>query len=213
MIIVLAFLLVMIAIAMLRVASTTSSGDRDSQSWNTKATWSVQQAGARVGGFTSEGTRLYELGVQHIRNRHQSIGSFTIRQVLDQEQAREDQRAQVAEMQQTRRANEAAARAAAEEANFMYGTPDCLVMDKRTVHSSAGDYSWSIVGKITNRCDHDLSYVQVEIGFYDASGALEASGLTNVNNLAAGQTWAFTKRVYETDDPNGRWGITRISGY
>lgn len=65
---------------------------------------------------------------------------------------------------------------------------------------------------MTNRCDHDMGYVQVEFNFFDNSGNQVSSGMVNVNNLSAGQTWAFKKAVYETE-VSGKWQVSGLSGF
>ena len=113
----------------------------------------------------------------------------------------------------TRRQHAAAAARAAEESAMFHGTPDCLVLDKRSLTTESGDYTWYIEGKVKNTCDHDLSYAQVEFNFYDAAGNQESSGLVNINNLGAGETWAFKKPVYETQDGGGKWRVAGLSGF
>jgi hypothetical protein len=215
--------------ALIAIAGCGSNG------WNTKATLDQPAASKRVGGFNDKDATLYRNGVQHIINRHQNIGAFTIGQVVDQERGREAQRAKIQVVLAAQRASaalrqreqrEAAAehqrelaaaaaqrRQEEEDSHLLHGSPSCLILDRRTVHTESGEYTWSIDGKVTNRCDRDLGYVQVSIGFYDASGNLENSGLVNVNNLGAGETWSFKKRVYETTSANGQWGIEKVTGY
>jgi hypothetical protein len=224
---------VMLALSIV-VASTLMAGCA-SKGWDTKATFDQPAASKRVGGFSDEDARLYRNCVQHIQNRHQNIRGLTIRQVVDQERGREKQRSAFAESQRQRQEAAAARRrelvAAAEqrrheiaaaanerrreeeESHLLHGSPGCLVLDRRTVHTESGEYTWYIDGKVTNQCDRDLGYVQVSIGFYDASGNLENSGLANVNNLAAGETWSFKKHVYESTSSDGRWGIEKVTGY
>ena len=189
-----------------------------------KAVASEQRASALSGGFSDDERRLYHAGLQHIYNAHQRLGSFTIAQVIDQEREREQQRAEASQRQRdaaqerAKRAEEARQAAVeahrrAEEANFIHGDPDCLVLDKRTLGTDSDDTTWYIEGKVTNRCDHELGYVQVEINFYDAGGNQESSGLVNVNNLGSGDTWSFKKPVYETTSSGGKWRIAKISGF
>ncbi len=185
--------------------------------WNDKAIWSARSAERRVGGFNSSDRAAYRNGLQHILNAHDKIGSFTIAQVIDDENRRENERASAAARarnQAVARAKAAAAqRAAAEEAHIIHGRPECLTIDRRTVHAVSAEYSWSIVGKLVNHCERDFGYAQVEFGFYDAAGNKESSGFVNINNLSAGETWAFKKSVYENVSEGGKWDIEGISAF
>jgi len=208
--------------------SATSTSTVRSSRWNDKALPSARNAERHVGGFTAAQRAAYKKGVQHIINRHQKVGSFTIAQVVDQQTAREEAREAAIQRDRERKAAvareareraAAAARAAreariaAEERHLRHGEPDCLVLDDRTLHTESGEYTWYIDGKVQNRCDRDLHYVQVSIGFYDSAGNLANSGLDNVANLAAGQTWAFRKAVYESNTSGGTWRVEKITGF
>jgi hypothetical protein len=57
-----------------------------------KAVADEAEASRLVAGFTDEGRALYHRGLQHIANVHQTLGQFTIRQVIAQEMTREKQR-------------------------------------------------------------------------------------------------------------------------
>lgn len=81
--------------------------------WNDKATLSERTAERGVGGFNADERRAYQLGLQHVMNTHQKIGSLTIAQVVDQEHAREWSRLTQAAAQRQRLA---AAKAAAQAA-------------------------------------------------------------------------------------------------
>jgi len=63
--------------------------------WNSKATASEKAASTAVGGFNKNGRRLYHQGLEHLYHTHQPIGRFTIRQVVEQERAREAVRARL----------------------------------------------------------------------------------------------------------------------
>ncbi|MDB5072873.1 MAG: hypothetical protein JWM87_3984 [Candidatus Eremiobacteraeota bacterium] len=179
--------------------------------WDHKAVTSERQAGKLIGGWPDNLTRKqYHQGLLHIRNEHQKIGSFTIGQVVDQERSREQDRATFAKQQ--REAAKARAQTV-EEARYQRGTPDCLVMDKSSLHTESGEYTWYINGRITNKCDRDLRYVQVSFSFFNSAGNLENSGLVNVNNLAAGNTWAFHKAVYESNTSSGTFRVEKIEGF
>lgn len=210
-----------VTLAVLLIAVAGCGG---SKGWNTKATLDELAASNRVGGFSPDDARLYHFGVQHAINKRQNIGALTIGQVVDQERGREEQRAQAAIVAANRakdRAEVARARAraareariAAEDAHFMHGSPSCLILDERTVHTVSEDYGWAIAGKVFNRCDRSFRYAQVEFAFYDGAGNRENSGIVNINNLEAGETWSFRKRVYETVSGGGKWGVSGITAY
>lgn len=130
------------------------------------------------------------------------------------ELAAENER-RAAEAKQQEEANARAAvqeQKEAEEANLFHGDPDCLVLDKRSLTTESGDYTWYIEGKVINTCDRDFGYAQVEFNFYDSSGNQVASGLVNINNLAAGQTWSFKKSVYETETSRS-WRVAGLSAF
>lgn len=61
--------------------------------WNDKAVPNPRAAERQVGGFNAADRRAYHQGLQHIVNRHLRLGSFTIAQVVDQQHARDKQRA------------------------------------------------------------------------------------------------------------------------
>jgi hypothetical protein len=188
-----------------------SAETRSSAGWSHKAVASVDDADRIVGGFSDQDRRLYDNGVQHIRNVHGNIGSFTIRQVVDGEQSRASQRDAAAKAAEAK----VAAAKAAEEANYMHGTPDCLLLDRRSIDSVADEYTSYVVGKIKNACDRDFGYVQVQANFYDGSGNLQDSGLANVNNLSAGQTWSFKILHVPSNGSGGsyKYQITKFGAF
>lgn len=209
------FVLAILASLFMAMNSAGSSSGADIQSasnvsseslgMNHKAVTSVRLASKLAGGFSAGQSDLYRRGLAHIHNTHGRIGSYTIADVITAQQERDDMKAALA--------RDAARRAQREEeAHFFHGKPDCLVLDDRTLHTESGDYTWYIEGRVVNRCDHDLGYVQVEFNFYDTSGNQVSSGLDNVNNLSAGQTWAFKKAVYETET-SGTWRVVGLSGF
>jgi hypothetical protein len=69
-----------------------SASESPSPHLHDKATVSERAASSDVGGFNDDETRLYHLGMLHITKAHGKPGSFTIRQVVDQEQGRENAR-------------------------------------------------------------------------------------------------------------------------
>jgi hypothetical protein len=87
-----------------------------------------------------------------------------------------------------------------------------LILDRRTVYTVAEEYSWSIVGKVRNTCGRDFRYVQISFAFYDAAGNKENSGIVNMNDLPAGETWSFKKHVYEETSSGGKWSIESLWG-
>lgn len=182
-------------------SSSDTTANHGSQGWSHKAVARESEAGRIVGGFSDEDRHLYHNGLQHIRNEHQKVGTLTIRQVIEGERGRVD----------ARQAAVAAAKAA-EDANFMRGDPDCLMMDQRSTHNSNDEYVSYVVGTITNRCDKTFGYVQVEINFYSdvsSGSALRGSTLANVNNLSSGQRWDF--KAINSD--NLAWRVEKITGF
>jgi hypothetical protein len=173
---------------------------------------------AQIANMSDDDRAIYHKGLQHIYNQHGKLGSFTIGQVIDQERSREKARKDIASQaeEQRKAAREAAHEQAVakEEARYMHGTPQCLVMVKDSVHTSSGDYTWYIDGKVINKCDRDLRYAQVSFNFYDSAGNMQNSGLININNLEAGATWAFHKAVYESNtDGGGTFRVEKIEGF
>jgi|GEM_PF-3010714 len=104
----------------------------------------------------------------------------------------------------------AAARRRAAEASMYHGTPDCLVLDTRTLSSESSDYASYVTGKVLNQCDRDFGYVQVEINFYKG-GSLANSGLANANNLAAGASWSF--RAIATVEGSYTYRVEKVVGF
>ena len=205
-------------------ADTDATATPRGPGFNHKAVANERTASKLGGGFDADQRDLYHRGLEHIYNIHGHIGSYTIGAVIDMEYHRDqeraaeaNQKAQAAE-RRAEAARQAAQQAAAErqreeEAHLYHGNPDCLVLDNRTLTTESGDYTWYIDGKVTNECDHDMGYVQVEFNFFDNSGNQVSSGMVNVNNLAAGHTWAFHKAVYESDASGGHWQVSGLSGF
>jgi hypothetical protein len=204
--------------------------------WNDKARMSVRDAERRVGGFNAEERAAYRTGLQYAANHNQKIGGFTIAQVVERQRARDAlrtaaidrERKRIAEAAQERalaadRARERAAaavqaardaREAAEAAHLKRGTPDCIILDDRTLHTESGEYTGYIVGKVQNRCERDMRYVAAHFTFLNDAGETINSGLVNVNDLGAGQTWAFRKAVYEVHSGQSyRWRLEKIVGF
>lgn len=55
-----------------------------------------------------------------------------------------------------------------------------------------GEYGNEVItGILKNNSGQDVSYVQVEINLYDASGIQTGTTMANTNNLDAGARWRF----------------------
>jgi hypothetical protein len=84
--------------------------------WSRKAVASAQGASLLVGGFSADQRNLYRLGLQHIHDTHQPLGNFTVRQIVQQERGREQQRqaliARARAAEQARAAAQAASKTA-----------------------------------------------------------------------------------------------------
>jgi hypothetical protein len=73
--------------------------------WNDKASSNARDAERRVGGFDANERRAYRIGIQHIVNQHEHVGSYTISQVVKQELRREELRREAAQQESARVAN------------------------------------------------------------------------------------------------------------
>lgn len=109
-----------VAIALLTACgNATNDATNSASGWSGKAVPSVQATSRLVGGFSDEQRKLYILGIQHVLNAHQRIGTFTIQQVIQEERGREQQRQAVADRArraaQARAASQAASVAASSE--------------------------------------------------------------------------------------------------
>lgn len=63
---------------------------------------------------------------------------------------------------------------------------------------AAGQHGMKVVrGNVTNTTGKNLSYVQVEINLFDASGVQIGSTVANVNNLAPSIKWSFEAPVLD----------------
>lgn len=102
---------------------------------------------------------------------------------------------------------------AAVEANEFHGNPDCVYLLRNSIHADSDESMWYIHGKVINSCDRSFGYAQVTFGYYDDSGNLVTSGAINVNNLEAGQTWSFSKPVYETNGQSYHYRVTGLSAF
>lgn len=152
------------AIAFIAVEITGCAARAASPHWNDKATLDEARASSIVGGFSAEDGRLYHQGLQHLVNAHEKIGGFTIRQVVDQEKAREGERARMRhQIAVEKSAREEQARKRREQALYEAAhhdyCADALKYEKIAAsngvsHSSA--YGASIKGLAANeRCDNE----------------------------------------------------------
>jgi hypothetical protein len=229
-----ASLVAVMATASCTAPTTVSTSTRPTNShWQDKAIVNASDAERRVGGFNADSRAAYRAGVQYIRTHHQEIGAFTIAQVIEAERGRRRQRGAAAfderqrreaareaartkiERQHAARAGAVAAaaadRAVAEEKHLQHGEPSCLVLDDRTLTSSRSDYTSYLDGKVQNQCDRSMRYISVHFTFFDDAGNQIGSDLTNVNDVAAGTTWAFHKPVFEHRSMT--WRVEKIIGY
>lgn len=184
-----------------------------------KASSSISHASDVVGNFPTDQDRAdYALGLDHIGHLHQRIGNYTIYQVISEGKALRLQAdaAKEAERQRSAQAARRAAEATAaaertEAAHLTHGSPDCLVLDDRPLGNESGEYNGYAKGTVRNTCDRNFSYVQVEINYYSPSGALEESGLANVNNLGPGESWSW--KTIGQGTAGGSWSVKGITGY
>lgn len=86
--------------------------------------------------------------------------------------------------------------------------PDLELLE---LNSKSDEYSRYVVGKIKNNSKKKRSYVQVEINLYNKSDELIGSTMTNINNLASGETWSFKAYILEEDAV--RFEVKDITGW
>lgn len=90
-------------------------------------------------------------------------------------------------------------------------TPKTLILLEN--HECVGEFGTkAICGTILNNSDRNLSYAEVSVNLYDASGATIGSNLDNINDLEAGKKWKFEITI-TTDRPVANYKISGISGY
>lgn len=192
--------------------------------WNDKAVLSERVASDKVGGFTEDDTHAYRLGIQHIINTHGRIGAFTIRQVVDQEKARESAQAQAQaalraaayerqQREQEEQERQHEARLAAIAADQPTGDPDCLKLKswKNTTGESDGVGGVHIHGTVLNTCDQGFSYVQIVFTILDSSGSNVGTAMANNTDLAAGDTWTFNA-IGMYDGDSWRFRFAELDG-
>lgn len=89
------------------------------------------------------------------------------------------------------------------DALFLLSAVDELVVPRmvlRNVEATVGAYSLTITGEATNESERDYSYVQLQFGVYDESGAKTDDALANTSGLDAGRTWRFEAMGTETEN-------------
>ena len=136
--------------------------------WRDKATLNERAAAASVGGFNDDEARLYHGGVQHLVNAHKNVGSFTIRQVVDQEQARESSRSKARQrIDDAKTAREEAAKKRREQAAYEAAHHNyCKDADRyERIAASSGisnsrQYAAAVSGLAANaRCDDEVDHL------------------------------------------------------
>ena len=73
------------------------------------------------------------------------------------------------------------------------------------------EYGCRVVGVVANGTGKDCRYVQITIGFYSKNGAKIDSGIDNVLNLGAGESWQY--EVYGLGSNISSFKIEDISWY
>lgn len=74
-------------------------------------------------------------------------------------------------------------------------------------------YTEGVRGVVENISETDFDYVQIEIGFYDESGAKVADGLDNTSGLAANSRWRFDAMFLGSNPEDlGSFRVTELSG-
>jgi hypothetical protein len=77
------------------------SSPRQGTGWSHKAVSNESEASKIVGDFSTDDQALYHRGLLHVANRHEKLGTLTIGQVVDQERARAQQRADNSQLLQS----------------------------------------------------------------------------------------------------------------
>lgn len=71
------------------LATQAARRGQSTPTWSHKAVSDEKTASGIVGGFSDDDHRLYGRGLEHIKDRHERPGQFTIGEVIDAERARE----------------------------------------------------------------------------------------------------------------------------
>jgi hypothetical protein len=66
-----------------------------------------------------------------------------------------------------------------------------LVLLKKTVKGTRGNFGGEITGTIVNRRGRKLSYAEITFNLYDRSGAQVGTAIANINGLEPGGSWNF----------------------
>lgn len=74
-----------------------------------------------------------------------------------------------------------------------------LVLMRKTVSGTTGDFGGTIKGVVENRRSHKLRYAQITFNLYDESGAQVGSAMANINGLEPGGRWKFEAKSFGTD--------------
>ena len=115
-------------------------------------------------------------------------------------------RQQAAKAEAERQAAELAAQRAEEEYE-----QNGLVLLRKTVSGSVGEFGGKITGIVVNRRSRKLSYAQISFNLYDASGAQVGSALDNINGLEPGGRWKFEASSFGTKF--SKYKINELSGF
>ena len=185
--------------------------------------------------FRSEGVLPPELvsGNPALDRRAAEVGKRAVAQAADVrekrrlakiEAERQREEAQRMRMEEANRKSEAArmaaererernaamaaeARRKAEEEYDVNG----LVLLKKSVKGTSGEFSGEISGMVVNRRSRKLSYAQITFNLYDESGAQVGSALANINGLEPGGTWKFKASTFGTDFSS--YKFSELSGF
>lgn len=74
-----------------------------------------------------------------------------------------------------------------------------LVLMRKTVSGTTGDFGGTIKGIVENRRSRKLNYVQITFNLYDKSGAQVGSAMANINGLEPGGKWKFEANSFGKD--------------
>jgi hypothetical protein len=88
---------------------------------------------------------------------------------------------------------------------------DGLVLLKKTIRATRGEYGGEITGMVINRRSEKLGYVQITFSLYDNSGAQVGSAMANINNLDSGGKWKFSASTFGTD--YAKYKFAELSGF
>lgn len=86
-----------------------------------------------------------------------------------------------------------------------------LVLLRKTVQGTAGEFGGEITGTVVNRRSKKLGYVQIKFILYDASGAQVGTALANINDLEPGARWNFKATSFGTKFKS--YKFSELSGF